>query len=517
MELSQLRIRARQRSPWEAIDLGFVVARRWYWPLFWVWAVPSVSVFVLLLPVFWNQPWIAFLIWWWLKPLYDRLPLHIASRRLFGSEVGVRDTLKSFFSVMKEQWFSSLLTRRFSPSRSHDLPITCLEKLRGKPRQRRISVMHIGSGTQAIWLTVVAIHIETLLAFSVFSGVWLFMPEHIDVDIWSGFSQYNLIAQRSICFFSVCCACIVAPFYSAGGFMLYISRRIDLEAWDIEIEFRNLARKRNAVQAKSLGVLGMALVTALTCFSISAPVPALAQQPAVAPRVEHLSPGYAKELIEEVKTGEAFVNEHSKRRLAFKDPGDNPNLFQRLRAWWKSIWDTESDDDTDLNEDGFLDFLSGLGTLVKMILILTGLVLVGYIIFWVTSYVQNHGRVRSPSSQEVAQPTVLFGLEVTEDSLPDDVALGVEALVNQGDLRGAMALLFRSLLTKLMHDRGFRFYTGHTENECARIVQKTAERKIADFTSDVTTTWVSLAYAGNLPVADYVTALSHRWREVFDD
>ena len=30
----------------------------------------------------------------------------------------------------------------------------------------------------------------------------------------------------------------VAPFYCAGGFMLYISRRIELEGWDIEICFR---------------------------------------------------------------------------------------------------------------------------------------------------------------------------------------------------------------------------------------------------------------------------------------
>ena len=32
----------------------------------------------------------------------------------------------------------------------------------------------------------------------------------------------------------------MAPFTVSCGFMLYISRRVELEAWDIELGFRNL-------------------------------------------------------------------------------------------------------------------------------------------------------------------------------------------------------------------------------------------------------------------------------------
>ena len=49
MDLDRLQIIARQRSPWEAVDLGFVVARAWFKSLFLVWAIPSFVLFVLLL------------------------------------------------------------------------------------------------------------------------------------------------------------------------------------------------------------------------------------------------------------------------------------------------------------------------------------------------------------------------------------------------------------------------------------------------------------------------------------
>jgi len=40
---------------------------------------------------------------------------------------------------------------------------------------------------------------------------------------------------------------IIEPFYVAAGFAMYLNRRVELEAWDIEQEFRraNFARATN--------------------------------------------------------------------------------------------------------------------------------------------------------------------------------------------------------------------------------------------------------------------------------
>lgn len=235
MDLSQLQIKARQRSPWEAVDLGFVVARNWYKPLFVVWVIPPFVLFFILNVAFWDTPWIASVVVWWLKPLFDRLPLHIASRRLFGGDVTVSATLKGMLGIFREQWFASLTWRRFSPSRSHDLAITCLEKLNGEQRRRRISVMHITSGSPAMWLTILCYHLEIAIACAIFVAFLLFVPENTDVQILPWIAEGSLWFQRIFNFLYLIAAALIAPFYCMSGFMLYISRRIDLEAWDLEI------------------------------------------------------------------------------------------------------------------------------------------------------------------------------------------------------------------------------------------------------------------------------------------
>ena len=53
---------------------------------------------------------------------------------------------------------------------------------------------------------------------------------------------------------------IVAPFYVAGGFALYLTRRTELEAWDIEISFRRI---RDQHLAETSGVRQRAVVPTL--------------------------------------------------------------------------------------------------------------------------------------------------------------------------------------------------------------------------------------------------------------
>lgn len=48
------------------------------------WALITLPVFALLTGLFWNSPGIALLIFWWLKPAFERLPLYLLSEALFG-------------------------------------------------------------------------------------------------------------------------------------------------------------------------------------------------------------------------------------------------------------------------------------------------------------------------------------------------------------------------------------------------------------------------------------------------
>ena len=90
MDLEHLSVALRQRDPWEAIDLGFAMARQWWRDVYGVWLVvliPLTVVACLLLPAHWAGVFV-----WWLKPALDRIVLHVTASAVFGARPGWRAT-----------------------------------------------------------------------------------------------------------------------------------------------------------------------------------------------------------------------------------------------------------------------------------------------------------------------------------------------------------------------------------------------------------------------------------------
>ena len=73
MRLDRIAAELRPRSSWEAVDLGFSMVRQWWKPLYLAWFV-VVSPIAIVLHLVLDQPvWLAALIIWWLRPLFDRV------------------------------------------------------------------------------------------------------------------------------------------------------------------------------------------------------------------------------------------------------------------------------------------------------------------------------------------------------------------------------------------------------------------------------------------------------------
>ena len=77
MQIDQLKLALRRRNPWEALDLGLIMLRHWRGPIYRVWFATFVPFSLLILALLWQHPTIAFLVIWWLKPLFDRLLLKV--------------------------------------------------------------------------------------------------------------------------------------------------------------------------------------------------------------------------------------------------------------------------------------------------------------------------------------------------------------------------------------------------------------------------------------------------------
>jgi len=257
MQLESIAANVRLRSSWEAIDLGFAMVRAWwaiiYTPLALV-LLTLTTLFLVFIP--YDYYWLTLLLLWWLKPFYHRLILHIISHRLFGESVTVSDANKKLpHLIFKTGLFSELTWRRFSLSRGFRLPIWQLENLRGKARRKRQNILVGNVHSDAVWLTIALFCFQIILTLSFFMLIWLFIPSYYSDDLF-----YRLISNQIdgigysveiiVVTGFVVVMVFVEPFYIAASFALYINRRTQLEAWDIELDFRKMSQRMTAADKK---------------------------------------------------------------------------------------------------------------------------------------------------------------------------------------------------------------------------------------------------------------------------
>lgn len=505
MDLAKLQIDAHIRSPWEAIDLGFAMARRWWWLAFVSWAVPALVVFTVSSVVFHAYGAASVYIVWWLKPLFDRGPLYVASRRLFDQTPSVREIIWALPGLYRADLVASLTWRRFSLTRSFDLPLTVLEGLKGDARTTRMSVLHRRYSGPATWLTLVLVHVEAVLIAGVFMFAYMMLPAFVEFNLMDWWLSDNMLTSwlyNVVYFF---CIALVGPFYAIAGFALYISRRIELEAWDIEVRFRHLASR-----VTGRGGMFVSLVAPLLLVVLVQPVPpasADTTSDAVAEKAQ------AKALILEVKEDSAFHQMETVGSWRLKDaqssePDTIPQWlfdFFDFIAPLFGLWDGESE---------------RLDVLVSSLEVVAW-VCFGLLLLWlVYRYRGELGELIKPPltpAETREPPRAMFGLDIRRENLPDDIPGVVAATWRKGDHRAAISLLYRGLLSQLVHRHNFRFSDSDTEGECVEIVAQRRREALTAYTERITQCWQGIAYGHRVPSDATILALCDDWQKVFAD
>jgi len=125
-----------------------------------------------------------------------------------------------------------------SASRSFKLPIMQLEGLKGRAQRDRVRQLTLRHRGVARVMTLAFMNAELAFCLSALVLRILLAPHIFELE---GGWQAGLAAAQAGLLCSIAYAAAVAflePFYVAGGFGLYVNRRVELEAWDIEQEFR---------------------------------------------------------------------------------------------------------------------------------------------------------------------------------------------------------------------------------------------------------------------------------------
>jgi len=503
MDLERMTAKVRPRKGWEAIDLGVALVQRHAMALYKIWLLTTLPFFLIATTLLVNYSIWPYLIFWLFKPLWERPMLHFLSRELFGERLSVSACVKAFFSLAKIQWFASLTWRRPSFTRSLDLPIIQLEGLSGNQRSQRLKVIHsLGSGS-AVWLTVFFVCLESVFYLAIFALVYLFLPVQMtdSIDLWqwvmgeseSPATDFLLNWQMYIA------VSLVAPFFTACGFALYLNQRTHLEAWDIELSFKRLAKRLNEYSGQPVKLASWMSVLVFSSWLMPAsPLQAAESDPATEPTIEEtISHERAKQLIDTVKQDEAFNEKEKSYRYErrFEKKSDNPVTIEP--GSWSTLW----------------YLVAKIFALIVEFAL--WVVLAVILIFLITRYRHLILGLKPPERVKKRRPKKLFGLDMASESLPDKPWLVALSLIEAQQFREATSLLYRASLIWYIDNTAVVIKDGDTELECLRKVSPLGGQSASQYIRRLTEKWRRLAYAHQLPESTALIELCQQWPNVF--
>jgi hypothetical protein len=225
----------------EAADLGAALARRYAGSVWRVFLPVHVAVMALALSTAEFATWLPALLIFWLKPWLDRSLLFVFARAAFGEPTRWADLWSARRQVWGGNLVRTLLWRRFSPWRSFTQPIEQLEGQRGGARRDRRKQLLYGRGGAGIGLQFAFGNVEVVLYFGLIAILFWFAPEGNRLHLFEWLTGRGDISIGASLVGALIYAVVVAalePFYVAAGFGMYLNRRVELEAWDIEQAFR---------------------------------------------------------------------------------------------------------------------------------------------------------------------------------------------------------------------------------------------------------------------------------------
>jgi len=508
MRLSDATVVIRPRSTWEAMDLGVRMSQQHRRLLMTSWAIVTLPLFVVLSLLLWDSPSLAVFIFWWLKPAYERLPLYILSKALFGETPTLKQALRQWPKLLKPQLLASLTWRRLSFSRSFLMPVVQLEGLSGDARQQRLAVLLQKNAGAARWLTLIGMHLEGALWIGLMVLFYLLLPQQVETDwdwqslIFAADHEWRWLEHLTNAFYALILV-IWEPIYVACGFSLYLNRRTVLEAWDIELVFRRLRQRLNS------SALGLLLVV---CLLLPGVPSVWAADPATAPDAprllnQPLTSQASRDSIKALLEQPPFKNKETVTRYRF---GGDPATTEKPKdgkapQWLKTLL-------------GWLNgqHLNGLAKAIEVLLWAVVIGAVGWLIWRYREFLQTFvsRRPRLPERIKRPVPQQAFGLDLSKETLPDDIAASAEQLW-QTQPRAALGLLYRALLSHLLHDFNLTLKPADTENEVLAQVAHLQRPELLAYSHLLTRHWKNMAYGHRVPATHLQQELCEGWRSLF--
>ena len=293
-----------------------------------------------------------------------------------------------------------------------------------------------------------------------------------------------LLVLRTI----TCCVMLAISltdvFVTGAGFGVYLNNRTWLEGWDVELAFKRLARR--LAKVAMVVWLGWAVGLPATAQAEGGPEPVLSASRRQPPQVQ----GDPERWIREIKADEAFQVHTVIDKV--------PKPATHSLSWEWPQW---------LSFGRGAEWPDGAFTVAV-------LTLIGGVIVWVLWHNRQVWRRRSAAvSRKAVAPAarVVLGMEVSPESLPDNVPGAAWALWQQDRPHAALGLLYRATISQVIQAGRVEIQESDTEGDCLRRVEQAGAAAQPEYFRGIAGAWSRLAYAGLCPEDREVEALCRQW------
>lgn len=458
--MRQLSIKVRTRTPKEALNLGFMVARRYGFSLLLA-VLPLWGVAVLLALAAWfgsGEPLWAMVVVWWLKPLYERPALMRLSRLVFHEDTDFwREQRSAFARGMVAELTVLRLARLMAPVR-HALLL--LEDVRGREYRERLRFFHgTGAGNSLLFLLAL-LEMAWVMAF-------LQLLPSFDIDVRPYFTDYAAFHEAAYWLYA-CIALIYLPLcavttvlYVACGFMFYLNRRIISEGWALALDLQALAAR--------LPAWLLAVGLAFAVFHVPPALAGHAQQ----------DKAWVEARVNDEKSGPYVWREVPLRREETPTPGDGRPVAWELPG-------------------------SGFGEISRIVLIGGAIVLAAWLLIMVAQHGHRRGHRQKKSSHDAARMQVYH-----DGAAPSrDAAL---AQWQAGNMIAALAALYVRLVAEPERHQLPAFIRGESESEYLQRAQAQVSSGQQQFLRDFFALWQRGVYGHEVLARETVRAVIERY------
>ena len=499
MELEHISARIAPRNAWQAMDLGVHAWRSWWRPLTLIWLATTLLPFCLILWLSYpDNLLLGMLAFWWLKPLWDKPLLAYCARALFEPDIHPWRAVMENRAALLRDLPALLLWRRLDPSRSFHLPVSQLEGQTGASYSRRVRALGMGGHSHGGTLTIGLLHVEQGFAYGLTVLLMMLWPAQVAL------SEVEWFLDTSSPWFLVSFGCwylamsITEPLYVASGFTAYLNRRTWLEAWDLQLGLRRIGQRRQLGAAAVMLMIGLAGALGWTEPATAEPTP---RQQAV-----------------EILASEDFSPMEIREGWRLRDlDKDAPEQEEEETPWWVRLLTWLFSGDAQDDPGAWPDWLRHLDSPAELLRLLLWSVAISLVIWLLWRFRHQLVQLASAGPAAAARPVTLAGLDIRRESLPPDIAASALAALADGDLRLALALLYRGTLSRLMDRHQVALPPGSTESECLEAFRQTAptDQGVA-LLARLTPLWMATAWAHRPPAAEAVDELARHWQHTFD-